>query len=511
VYEGIRFTNRAVRCLGLYIGHDKTECYNGNWLNIITKLKNCMHVWKSRKLTLYGKIAILKSLGISMLVYNFAVLDVPTEIVKDVNRLIYNFVWNKTERIKRKTLINDYENGGIKMVDIESMIDGLKAAWIPRLVHSKHSSSFLCEQLNRNNIDLKMLLDGNVTDGSQYSRLTNVNSFYINCITAFNKCKTVPVKEKMSVHDFLAQPLWCNKLLTNKGCTMLYKHWISSGFRWIKDLYDENGVLLADNVIYNRLSDKRNWMSELSIVRKVIGKSGLSFSDMSIAKHVNIQNDNITFVINNKRHCIQNQKCKFFYKTIVDKKSTRPYVERSWEKEMCMKLTSSEWCDVYMNRIHNIPIKKVSEFMYKIMQKLTVSRQILKKWNQTNTDLCPVCNEIETVNHIYFECNRVNEMWKKLGLSIKVHITWKKILFGFIQDILPHKIRNLLFSIVLYCLFKNWVSSIEDDDKYCAANIIQLVKRELKNQTFFFKYSNLLCKDRFNMMWENIMTKVMEI
>jgi hypothetical protein len=61
------------------------------------------------------------------------VLCVPTEIVKAIDKCIYDFVWNKTDRIKCKTMINELENGGLKMIDVESKIQSLKAAWIPRL------------------------------------------------------------------------------------------------------------------------------------------------------------------------------------------------------------------------------------------------------------------------------------------------------------------------------------------------------------------------------------------
>lgn len=29
--EGISVTNKAVKCLGIHVGHDKIECYNKNW------------------------------------------------------------------------------------------------------------------------------------------------------------------------------------------------------------------------------------------------------------------------------------------------------------------------------------------------------------------------------------------------------------------------------------------------------------------------------------------------
>ena len=42
------------------------------------------------------------------------------KIIKDINRLTYNFLWNKTDRIKRNALFVDILGGGIGLIDLES-------------------------------------------------------------------------------------------------------------------------------------------------------------------------------------------------------------------------------------------------------------------------------------------------------------------------------------------------------------------------------------------------------
>lgn len=512
-FEGIKFTKNAVRCLGIYIGHDKNECFTGNWLTKISKLKTCLHVWKSRKLTLYGKITILKCLGMSKFIYTFSVLKVPTEIVKQINKIFYNFIWNKNDRIKRTTLINEYEKGGMRMVDVESMIESLKAAWIPRLLCCTHTSSFLSDQLNKYNMNIKMLLDGNITHESFLQKVLFLNSFYIDCIISFNRCKTDVELTKMRVNDFLAQPIFCNKLFVHKGKALLFKHWISSGLCFVKDLYDENGLFLEDGIIFDKLQDRRNWIAELLLIRQIVGKCVKKkcencTQDLSLARHININDKVTSLVINNKRYNVENQKSKFFYKAIVQRKSRRSYVEKVWEKELSMNLSYDDWASIYINRIHKIPIKKLSEFMYKVINRLTVSRQILKSWKQISDDKCPFCKKLETVKHIYFECDRVGNMWKHLGNALKIDITWKKILFGYTQDIQSHKVRNLLFSIVMYSLFKHWINSFENSIQYTQVNLIMSVKMELRKQTYYFKYCSAMNLDGFNSAWENIVKSV---
>ena len=46
----------------------------------------------------------------------------PNNLVKEVNKELYHFIWNGKDKVKRVALINDMEDGGLKMLDIECMI-----------------------------------------------------------------------------------------------------------------------------------------------------------------------------------------------------------------------------------------------------------------------------------------------------------------------------------------------------------------------------------------------------
>ena len=236
---------------------------------------------------------------------------------------------------------------------------------------------------------------------------------------------------------------------------------------------------------------------------------------MSILKQQNTQlltQKKLSFVINNTRHCIEDQKCKFFCQALVSKKRTRPYVEKCWQSDLSLNFNQFDWYLVYTNRVHRLPIKKISEFMYKLIQKLLVSREILTKWNKAPSKLCPVCQKIENVQHIYYDCDRIKSLWTQLGISINIELSWKKIIFGYTQNIVPHNVRNLLFSLILYSIFKNWLSGLENEHCYVHKNMIPYIKNEIRNQTFYFKYSKMLCKDvMFNQVWARTIEAVMNM
>ena len=119
--HGINVAKQSVKCLGIFLGHNKEECYVNNWMKIYHQIEKLFESWKTRKLTIFGKCCLINSLAISKLIYKASILHLPNEeYIKKITRLLCNFVWQKTERIKRNTIIGKIEMGGIGLKSIKS-------------------------------------------------------------------------------------------------------------------------------------------------------------------------------------------------------------------------------------------------------------------------------------------------------------------------------------------------------------------------------------------------------
>ena len=57
-------------------------------------MKKVLNLWLGRRLSILGRIAIVKILALSKRVYNCCVLDTPTDFAKEVNKVIFPFIWN---------------------------------------------------------------------------------------------------------------------------------------------------------------------------------------------------------------------------------------------------------------------------------------------------------------------------------------------------------------------------------------------------------------------------------
>ena len=62
--------------------------------------------------------------------------DPEERFLKELKKLLYHFLCNgKNDKIRRSSVCQTYEAGGLKMVDIESFLAALKISWLKRILH----------------------------------------------------------------------------------------------------------------------------------------------------------------------------------------------------------------------------------------------------------------------------------------------------------------------------------------------------------------------------------------
>ena len=57
----------------------------------------------------------------------------PKGVIKELNQLIFKFLWKGVDKVTRLAVINDYQKSGLKMIDLETMAKSLRLAWLKRI------------------------------------------------------------------------------------------------------------------------------------------------------------------------------------------------------------------------------------------------------------------------------------------------------------------------------------------------------------------------------------------
>ena len=113
--KNIQWNESKVKFLGVWLSTDPNITLRTNYDEKLEKIRIVLNSWKLRRLTLIGKIVVLKSLAASHLPYILAPLETDERFLKEINQIFYDFLWNnKGDKIKRSVLINSYVKGGSK-------------------------------------------------------------------------------------------------------------------------------------------------------------------------------------------------------------------------------------------------------------------------------------------------------------------------------------------------------------------------------------------------------------
>ena len=453
--DGIKVNNSYVKCLGIYIGHDKEECYNKNWMKVYDNMEKLFESWKRRKLTIFGKCCVVNTLALSKLIYVGTVLNFPTnEYLKRINRLIFNFIWNKTDRIKRNSLIAPIVEGGIDIVDIETKLKALKASWVNRLIDKNCINRiFVNELLKNNNLSIDFVLKATETDLKEFKMIHVLPKFYQEIFTSFNFCKKKNKSfSQYSSNEILHEPIWNNSLFRYKNKTFFFENWTKGHILYVKDLFDVNGSFKSLDDFSDSILIKNNWLCEYFILKNVFSKLKQYF-DLSNAIYTNIKT-NMIFNLQSGRHSIIDKRCKFFYCILLQKKIQKPCYQNVLSKDFNIA-DKTIWRNVYCTKIKLVDDPIVAEFNYKLLNNLLNNRLYLSKWKNTS----PFCNMcpgiIENTRHLIFQCANVQNIWKILGVIINFDIQWKHVVIGFcLESNEKVSILNNILSFIACRIYK---------------------------------------------------------
>ena len=137
-----------------------------------------------------------------------------------------------------------------------------------------------------------------------------------------------------------------------------------------------------------------------------------------------------------------------------------------WNDILNTCILERDWADIYSSKVISIPDAKLSQFHFKLLHNIVVCRSDLFKWKKIQSPICIYCGNIETIKHVYFECGYVKSMWIKIGKLLNVRIQWKHLVLGVRGDNVTVMFRNMLFSVIMYALYRNWCKNIDLNIKY---------------------------------------------
>lgn len=445
--HGIPWENKCLKILGIEVTKDKTEMEKQNIEPLIVKMEAIANSWTSRGLSLVGKVLIINTLLMSLLVYRVAVLPSLTgEYVRKINKVWSAFLWSgKRPKIAWSILIAPKRHGGMGLSDVVKRDLSLKVQWVSYYFRDS-VVRFLADNLLQNKVgELLWKCNFNQDDCKQ---ITKATGFWYDVLVAWAKFN---YHNPTGEQEVLEQVLWYNShiKIAQKICYNLAM--ICSGILTIKDLLTSTGKLLKPGEFSVRYPAV-NILEYISIVHAIpeTWKNYIRNSTDSVSNY------QTGYQILNKELSLVSIAYQAFHTNIYLLEHKR----NKWERMLNIQV----WPDFLLKCVQRLwkitNNGKLRSFQYRIFNHAIVTNVQLKYWRIKQTDLCTFCNSSkETILHLLYRCNRVIPLWNIVRDWCNriepgnVTFTDETIIFNTVSKN-PNSVVNILVLITKYYIYR---------------------------------------------------------
>ena len=490
--NAITIAKNPVKILGIWICKSYDLMLKTNFEERINKLKSLLNMWSQRQLSIKGKIQIIKVKALPLLIYVCNFLYVPTNILKEIENILYNFVWNKKHHVKKSTLIQKIGSGGLNMPDISATIQANKLTFLKRLIDTgTNCSKTAAVILKTHNVETFL---GHKNRTKYLHAMPDFYKQLLDIWYTFHNAKPTQVK------DIISEKIWYNENILIGNKPVFNRTWYNAGIRVIKDLITSNRLMTkneletkyqiqCDFLFYNGIKTAipKTWIDEIKNTRYI--------------EQIDIDPDDLTVCVENKSLDIRQMRCKQIYLLAVEKLIERPTCYYNWESNYYY--ATFDW-----EIINIIPYQCTCEtylqsLQYKIIHHYFPCKANLHIWNIEDTNKCNYCNEVDSLGHYFVECNVLHVFWKKLkawflrNFDFIINFKTLDILLGIPNYQRTNDIDILNF-IILFA--KNFIYTCKKNNRHIDFfSFLVKLKTQLEIEEYRCKIYNKL--QEFNLKW----------
>ena len=429
-------------------------------------------MWRSRKLSIKGKITLLRSQVMPLILYPASVLFIPEQVIKELDEMFFSFIWpSQKHHVKKEVLIQSIEEGGLKMPDMKTMIKSVKVTWTKRLIGNNNFCKVAKSVTKINNFNEYLSFKN---DARYISK--EIPQFYKQIFEYWFQLYS---SQPISTNDILNEKLWNNKYILIDEKPVYYKTWHQHGIKIIHDIITQHGDFYkeddlvrkynihVDTMAYNSLKSSipQSWHQQMKNPTTFVAKS----TENQILLHINMIEKPLQLL-----------RCKDFYWEFIRKKTVQPKCISKWEESYFY--VEFDWR--YICTLPYIVAREthLQSLQYQIINRFIPCKYVLKIWKKEESDLCHICNESDTIEHLFTKCQRVMPFWNSFNhwftnsTETNINLHTLDILFGIINLNEDDILNNLNFCILFA---KSFIYDCYKADKECS---FALFKNKLKSR-----------------------------
>ena len=455
----ITWAKGKVNALGVWFSTLEENAFYINFSEKIERIKSIVNSWSARRLILLGKITIIKSLAVSQIVHVLSALPTHQGALKEINTLLYDFLWNgKGDKIKRTEMINDYDKGGLKMIDIHSFNKSLKMKWVQGYLNNVNHGKwklFLDFHLQKYGGKVVFLSNLKPQDVPQLNLRDPFLREILEHWTTLNYTETNL--------DFNSMGIWHNSLIRIENRPFFYTSWLKAGVKEVRDLLNQDQTFLSYNAFVAKYNIKTNYLEYFKVIAAL-----QQFKKVCLPALDNPSTDGTVSLLS---HSNINKES---YKRLVQNKASIPLqIQEKWLSEKDIGGNSTvNWQNAYYLPFLCTRETKLRVFQFKFLHRRMATNDFLCKIGIKQVDSCSFCEETtETLVHLFWNCKYTQAFWKKLLEWMSQNIVNLKdsafspfLCLGLVENVsnvLLHHLLLIARHYIYTCKLKNSIPKLQ--------------------------------------------------
>lgn len=175
--------------------------------------------------------------------------------------MFFNFVWDgKGDKVKHNIMINDYENGGLRMIDIKIFNKALKSSWVKKYLDPENQGKWkLLFDYELQNLGGVEFFRTNLNKQDLLKTIKTAKAFTSEILHIWSE---ISLETNFSSIDQLkAQSLWHNSLIRVGNKPVYYRSWSVKGVKTVGHLMNDANSFLSFSDFKELYDIKTNFLT----------------------------------------------------------------------------------------------------------------------------------------------------------------------------------------------------------------------------------------------------------